>query len=415
MAQSPSGVETVRAARRHRRAPLTGGAVVAALIVSGLVVTPAEARTTAPATPGASSSVSSGPVSGSSVSPTLVAQSVTADGTVPADGPISVTTSITVAHAPEGFAPTVTLRREGSTATVAPATLTWQSSAGEQSTWSAVSTVGRDARPGIWTAVLSSLDGLDTTPVVLGSIVLADGVLIAPTATLSGTSRVGSSLTAGPGKWKDGTSLGYQWLRNGSAIAGATGGRYTLVAADAGARISVRVTGSLAGYTSSSSTSASTSPIERLTLTAATPKLKGKTTVGSTISSTPGTWTSGTTLKYQWKRDGAAITNATGKSYKLTPADAGKRITLTITGSKNGYTTTHKTSAKTAKISRPAPPSRTGPNSWGECPSYAPIKGNASSMIYHVPGGSYYDRTNPEECFSTRAAAERAGYRASKR
>ncbi|MGO2660695.1 MAG: sunset domain-containing protein, partial [Mycetocola reblochoni] len=83
--------------------------------------------------------------------------------------------------------------------------------------------------------------------------------------------------------------------------------------------------------------------------------------------------------------------------------------------SKNGYTTTHKTSAKTAKISRPAPPSRTGPNSWGECPSYAPIKGNASSMIYHVPGGSYYDRTNPEECFSTRAAAERAGYRASKR
>ena len=31
-----------------------------------------------------------------------------------------------------------------------------------------------------------------------------------------------------------------------------------------------------------------------------------------------------------------------------------------------------------------------------------------------MPGQRYYNITNAEECFSTRAAAERAGYRAAK-
>ena len=55
------------------------------------------------------------------------------------------------------------------------------------------------------------------------------------------------------------------------------------------------------------------------------------------------------------------------------------------------------------------------PGSW-DCPSYAPIKGNQGSpeWIYHMPDDAYYDVTNPEECFATRAAAERAGYRAAK-
>ena len=56
------------------------------------------------------------------------------------------------------------------------------------------------------------------------------------------------------------------------------------------------------------------------------------------------------------------------------------------------------------------------PISGNECPSRAPIKGNDSSsgeLIYHVPGGQYYNVTNPEECFATEADAQAAGYRAS--
>src|SRR3989344_4877421 len=41
------------------------------------------------------------------------------------------------------------------------------------------------------------------------------------------------------------------------------------------------------------------------------------------------------------------------------------------------------------------------------------IKGNISTsgMIYHIPGGASYDKTNPEKCFNTEAEAKAAGFR----
>ena len=50
----------------------------------------------------------------------------------------------------------------------------------------------------------------------------------------------------------------------------------------------------------------------------------------------------------------------------------------------------------------------------GACPSGYPVKGNANSGIYHVPGGRFYDRTVPERCYATPADAEADGYRAAK-
>ncbi len=50
-----------------------------------------------------------------------------------------------------------------------------------------------------------------------------------------------------------------------------------------------------------------------------------------------------------------------------------------------------------------------------DCPESHPIKGNASSMIYHEPGRSSYARTIPEFCFATPEDAEAAGYRAAQR
>ncbi|GAB3819083.1 hypothetical protein GCM10028820_22510 [Tessaracoccus terricola] len=73
-------------------------------------------------------------------------------------------------------------------------------------------------------------------------------------------------------------------------------------------------------------------------------------------------------------------------------------------------------------VAKPAPVVAPKPTSYApsgrNCPSNAPIKGNHSSSgeyIYHVPGGQFYDRTNPERCFTTEAAARAAGFRASKR
>lgn len=47
-----------------------------------------------------------------------------------------------------------------------------------------------------------------------------------------------------------------------------------------------------------------------------------------------------------------------------------------------------------------------------DCPSSHPVKGNADSGLYHVPGSSSYSQTVPEFCFTTAQAAEAAGFEA---
>lgn len=51
----------------------------------------------------------------------------------------------------------------------------------------------------------------------------------------------------------------------------------------------------------------------------------------------------------------------------------------------------------------------------GACPDSHPVKGNADSHIYHLPGGPSYDRTVAEFCFASAGAAEAAGFRAPRR
>lgn len=99
---------------------------------------------------------------------------------------------------------------------------------------------------------------------------------------------------------------------------------------------------------------------------------------------------------------------------------ASKNLYRTVTTSKKvtkkSWSPTY-TAAKTqtVKIRAGKKPNRVYGTGGYNCPAGYPIKGNASSMIYHVPGGAFYSRTNPEECFSSTAAARSHGYRASKR
>jgi len=50
----------------------------------------------------------------------------------------------------------------------------------------------------------------------------------------------------------------------------------------------------------------------------------------------------------------------------------------------------------------------------GACPLSHPVKANANSGIYHVPGGRFYERTQAERCYVDAASAEADGYRAAK-
>lgn len=175
----------------------------------------------------------------------------------------------------------------------------------------------------------------------------------APTPTVSGTAKVGSTLTAGLGAWAPApVTLAVQWLRGGVAIPGATKATYKVAAADAGLKLTVQVTGSKAGYNSVVRVSAATKAVPYLgTTKAATPKISGTAKVGKTLKAKAGTWKpKGFTFTYQWYRSGAAISGATKTSYKLTAADKGKKLTVKVTGKKAGYASATKTSKATGKV-----------------------------------------------------------------
>ncbi|ROQ64961.1 hypothetical protein EDF36_0463 [Rathayibacter sp. PhB152] len=177
-------------------------------------------------------------------------------------------------------------------------------------------------------------------------------VITGATPTITGTATVGQKLTAVPGTWTPSpVTLAYQWQRNGTAISGATATTYTLVAADAGAAISVAVTGTKSGYTAVTKTSAAVTAKAALQTLMPTPTITGTTKVGSTLTANPGTWDAGTTLTYQWKKNGGSyISGATAKTYVLKASDAGATITVSVTSTKTGYSPATKTSATTALV-----------------------------------------------------------------
>ncbi|WP_427018368.1 carboxypeptidase regulatory-like domain-containing protein [Pseudarthrobacter sp. P1] len=179
----------------------------------------------------------------------------------------------------------------------------------------------------------------------------------APVPTISGSAVSGLKLTATAGVWSPApVALAYQWKRAGVAIAGATASTYTLTSADVGKTITVTVTGSKAGYATTSKTSVATAAVTApKALTAApVPTISGSAVSGLKLTATTGVWSPApVALAYQWKRAGVAIAGATAATYTLTSTDVGKTITVTVTGSKAGYATTSKTSVATAAVTAP--------------------------------------------------------------
>lgn len=184
-----------------------------------------------------------------------------------------------------------------------------------------------------------------------------DGPIVAGAPTIAGTPSVGQTLTAQPGTWAPpGVTFTYQWKSNGSPISGATSSTYPLTADEAGDTIVVVVTGHLDGYANVSATSPGVS-IALGSLTTATPTILGTADIGSTLTASPGTWgPAPVALSYQWLSDGAPITGATNVTYLITLADAGHALSVTVTGSKTGYTSASVTSAPTITLPTDAVP-----------------------------------------------------------
>jgi sugar lactone lactonase YvrE len=173
--------------------------------------------------------------------------------------------------------------------------------------------------------------------------------------TISGTFKVGSQLTGNPGPWAAGSTalppsdLTYQWLRDGTNIAGATNATYTLVAADEDTQVSVTVVGQYTGYRTASRTSA-TRTVTAGILVTTVPTISGTVKVGDEVTAVPGVWQAGSTalpaadLTYQWLRNGTSIPGATNSTYMLGTADKGTRLSVRVAGEYPGFATASKTS-----------------------------------------------------------------------
>lgn len=186
------------------------------------------------------------------------------------------------------------------------------------------------------------------------SATAASGSFATAKPTFSGTVRVGLSVKVVPGQWTPSpTTMTYQWLADGRPISRATGLSYNPAATYAGKKLTVLVTGTRAGY---ATTTAASDPVTITAgqFTAPTPKLIGTPQPGNTLYASAGTWyPAATSYTYQWWVNG--VNRGDGSSLKLAPGDRGKKVAVAVTGIRAGYVKKTVTSAA-ATVTVPSAP-----------------------------------------------------------
>jgi hypothetical protein len=178
---------------------------------------------------------------------------------------------------------------------------------------------------------------LPTTPLEKFVFTRMSGQMAPGAPSIEGAVSVGRTVTADPGDWSSSsTALSYQWLLDGTAIAGATSRTYKIDPADQGKELQVRVTGELAGFKATSATSAAVLVAARKLQPSAV-TVSGIFRVGGTVTAAASAWTPPADLTYQWLRDGSPIGGATDTTYSPVAADAGRLLQVKVTGTAAGY------------------------------------------------------------------------------
>ena len=192
--------------------------------------------------------------------------------------------------------------------------------------------------------------------------------------TISGTAQVGKTLTASTSAIDDADGLdnvgySYQWLANGADIAGATSSSYTLVEADKGKTIQVKVSFRDDRNNPETLTSAATAAVEPRPNSPATgaPSISGTVRVGETLTAETSAiddadGMNGAVFSYQWLADDADIAGATSDTYTLVETDVGKAIKVKVSFRDDRNHQESLTSAATAAVEpRPNSPATGAP------------------------------------------------------
>ncbi len=172
-----------------------------------------------------------------------------------------------------------------------------------------------------------------------------------PKPALAGPAVVEQELGVAGGTWvPEPDSVTYTWLRNGSAIKGASGPNlttYLLSAADAGQKISVKVTARRAGFNTRSVTSGAAKVAKgEFTTPLPQPSLDVEPVAGVAVTAIPGTWSpEPSRLAFQWYADGASIKGATEVTFTPPAKLVGKKLQVRVAAVRPGYTTTYVKSA----------------------------------------------------------------------
>jgi len=168
-----------------------------------------------------------------------------------------------------------------------------------------------------------------------------------PIPTIAGTPKVGVLLSALPGTWDLDTLFSYEWFADGETIEGADGSEFTPSADQFGSKITVAVTGTKSGHELVTTTSIATAAVAAGTLTAApVPSIADTLKVGVSSEVSTGEWDADTQFTYMWKRGTKVISGATNADYVPVVADYHTYLTVTVTGTKPGYTSVTKVSTK---------------------------------------------------------------------
>ena len=183
--------------------------------------------------------------------------------------------------------------------------------------------------------------------------------------TISGTAKVGETLTASTTDISDADGLGnavfaYQWLAGDAEINGATASTHTLVAADAGKAIRVRVSFTDDGENGEELTSAATGAVDVAPPTPNTPAtgaptITGTVRVGETLTAgttdiSDGDGLGSSVFAYQWLAGDAEINGATASTYTLADDDEGKAIRVRVSFADDGENGEELTSAATGAV-----------------------------------------------------------------
>lgn len=180
--------------------------------------------------------------------------------------------------------------------------------------------------------------------------ITAGEFVLTPTPTINGTLRALSALGAVPGQWDDGTALTYAWSANGTPIQGATSSTYTPTIAQIGSSITVAVTGTKAGFPTTTKTSAPVTVTEAAQVLQPTPTITGTAKVDNELTLVPGTWDAGSAQTYQWYANDEPLDGVTGTTFTPGPSLAGAFITAEVTSTRENYVTVKKSSVATAAV-----------------------------------------------------------------